>query len=263
LTIRGELRIVPTADIGDLGPSQGHTLVYRWRWYYGAQGLLIWLAPVLALAIPRVNRDRRALLIFIPLAAASLAWFLLKATTPIPAPQLYPFDMMVHCLVLGLALLWLLAPVLGRFRGGVRFLISLTPTCAVAGLEVLSSASTSPREAMLLLAAPILLAALLLAALAATARQCKADHRPVRFLLRLGFWTAIGGVIVGMGYFIVLGSVLSLWLRPPNITGAGIVGLALGVFLYLLALPYMVLGFASPFFRDRLQRGLGTALSGR
>jgi len=257
LTTYGELRIVPTADIGDLGPSQGHTLLYNWRWYYRAQGLLIWLALVLALAIPQANRDRRALLIFVPLAIASLEWFLLKAILRIPSPQLYPFDMMVHCLVVGLAVLWLLAPTLGQFRGGVRFVVSLGLVCAVTSLEVLSSASTSSQETMILLTSPVLLAALLLTALTATARQCRQDHRLVRFMLRLGLWTTIGGVIVAVGYFVILTSILSLCLRPPNVASAALVGLVLGVFLYLLNLPYMVLCFVSPFFRERLQRCLG------
>jgi hypothetical protein len=231
--------------------------VYNWRWYYGAQGLLIWIVLVVALALPRANRDRRAWLILIPLALASLAWFLLKAVGHFPAPQLYPFDFMVHCVVLSLALLWLLAPALYRLRGEVRFLASLALVTAVAGVEVLSSASTSSREMWVLLTAPILLATLLLAALAATARQCGEGRRPIRFLLTLGLWTTVGGVIVAAGYFVVLGSILSLWLRPSNVGGAGLVGLALGVFLYLLALPYAILGLASSFFRSRLQRCLG------
>ena len=76
-------------------------------------------------------------------------------------------------------------------------------------------------------------------------------------MLRLGLWTTIGGVIVAVGYFVLLTSILSLWLRPPNLAGAGFVGLVLGASLYLLNLPYMVLGFASPFFRHRLHRCLG------
>jgi hypothetical protein len=234
--------------------------VYDWKWYYGVQGWLVSLALVLAMAIPQANRDRRALLILVPLAVASLAWFLLKAAVRIPSPQLYPFDMMVHCLVMGLAVLWLLASGLCWFRGGTRFLVSLGIVCVVTGLEVLSSASTSLPETMFLLTSPVILVALLLNALAATARQCREDHSPVRFMLRLGLWTTIGGVIVAVGYFVILTSILSLWLRPPNVAGAGLVGLVLGVFLYLLNLPYMVLGFVSPFFRDRLQRCLGLTL---
>lgn len=256
MTTRGELRIVPAADLGDVGLAQGQTLVYNWRWYYGAQGLLIWLVLVVALVLPRANRDRRAWLILIPLAMASLAWFLLKAIGHFPAPQLYPFDFMVHCVVLSLALLWLLAPALYQFRGEVRFLASLAIVSAATGVEVLSSASTSLREAILLLTSPVLLTALLLAALAATARQYREGRHSVRFLLTLGLWTTVGSVIVAAGYFIILGSILSLWLRPSNVAGAGLVGLVLGVSLYLLALPYAILGLASSFFRSRLQRWL-------
>jgi len=264
LTTYGQLRIAPSADIGQLGPAQGQALVYDWKWCYAAQGLLIWGALVLALAIPRANRDRRAILILLPLAVVSLAWFLLKVALValrIPSSVANQYGMMVDCLVVGLATLWLLAPSLCRLKGGARFFVSLWLICAVTGVGVLSSAYTSSPETVILLTFPVLLAALLLSALTATARRCRGDYSPVRFMLRLGLWTTIGGVVVMYGYFIILTCVLSSGPRLSDMTRVapqvGLVGLVLGALLYLLNLPYMVLGFVSPFFRERLQRCLG------
>lgn len=108
---------------------------------------------------------------------------------------------------------------------------------------------------------PVLLATLLLTILTITARRCRGDYSPVRFMLRLGLWTTIWGLVVAFGYFIIV--TLSFEMRIDDIkilAWIGLAGLILGVFLYLLNLPFMILGFTSPFFRERLQRCLGLPL---
>ena len=69
-------------------------------------------------------------------------------------------------------------------------------------------------------------------------------------------WLIIGGVLTTMGILAVLMSMDS----GPNmeqLPGAALQGAFLGVIfgliVYALNLPYMLLGFASPFLRERMQ----------
>jgi hypothetical protein len=74
-------------------------------------------------------------------------------------------------------------------------------------------------------------------------------------MLWLGLWTLLGGAVTMLGFFIVV--LLTLSSGPqhilPEVLQVAVVGLVFGACLYLLNLPYMILGFVSPFFRERLQ----------
>jgi hypothetical protein len=251
--VAGELRIVPTADIGELGPSQGQALVYQWKWYYGAQGLLVWAVLGLAMVVPKANRDRKVLLILIPVAVVLTVWFLLKIIQHLSSSQQYQFDWLIDSLVVGMATLWLFAPGLGRLPAAVRFFCSLCLMCAVAVVAALSSFASPFPEAILF----AMLTMVLLMALAATARQCKNDYGPIRFLLRLAAWTVISAVALVYGYMVLA---LSSGAHPPMgqlFAQFGFVGLIVGVSLFLFTLPYLVLGLTNPFYSARMQACLG------
>ena len=66
---------MPFANLGDAGPQQGEAVNFNWKWSYSAPGLVIWLALILALVLPKANRDLRILLIFIPLVIVNLLWY--------------------------------------------------------------------------------------------------------------------------------------------------------------------------------------------
>jgi hypothetical protein len=245
--------------MGDLGPGQGQALVYDWKWYYAARGLFVWAILALAMAIPKANRDRRAALILVPVAAVSLVWVLAQAVLHLPSAQAYYLDVVVSSLVVGIAVLWLLASSLGRLRGVARFFLALCLMFAVAvvgGLSTLSASSSG--EVVVLPIVMAFFAAILLSAMAATARQCRGGYSPARLLLRLGLWMTLGTLVVVYGCFLAVA--LSSGELIPDVmvfAGVGLAGLVSGLLLYLLSLPYMVLGLASPFFRARMQACLG------
>jgi hypothetical protein len=62
----GSLKIVPSADLGEMGPQQGQAVSFNWKWYYSALWLAIWLVVILAMVVPKTNRNIRILLIFVP-----------------------------------------------------------------------------------------------------------------------------------------------------------------------------------------------------
>jgi hypothetical protein len=258
LTVAGELRIVPTQDIGELGPSQGQATVLPWKWYYGAQGLLVWAVLGLAMAIPKANRDRRVLLILIPVGVLLAAWFVLAKALRMASAQQYQFDWLVDCLVVAVAVLWLLADGLGRLPAAFRFVCGVLLMSAVAIVGARASfASTSP-EAIVLSIFFAVFGAVLLMAITMAGRQCRKDYSPLRFLLRLASWAIIGCVTLVYGYIVVLSVSSSIPLPVGRLLAQfGLVGLILGVALFLFTLPYLVLAMTSPFYLARMYACLG------
>ena len=256
----GRLRIVPSADLGDTGPALGQALVYDWRWTYAAQGLLLWLALALAMALPRFNRDRRVLLILVPVVVVTLSWVLFKKATGATSSAAYRFDVLADSLLVGLAVLWLLAPGLVRLSGITRFLGSLGILVGAACVGCLSYTGFST-DMVAFLILLILLGLVLLVAMAGAAWRSKPWGGPVRFMLKLGAWTVMGGLGVICGYFLVVVCLSSGGLQGGYLIRAlpqiVLVGLILGVCLYVLNLPFMLLGFTSLFFRERLYGCLG------
>jgi len=256
----GSLRIVPSADLGGVGPAQGQASVYNWSWTYSAQGLLLWLVLALAIVLPKSNRDRRILWILVPVLVSAACWTVFKRIIGATSSDAYPLDALMYSVLVGLAVLWLVAPGLSRTRGMARFLGALGILAAVAYVACLSYGIGLARGMRALVIMPIVLGLALLVAMAGAAWQGRRRGGPVRFMLTLAVWTVAGGLAVLCGYFLVMTGLASrlsgedLMRVLPQVL---LMGLILGAFLYVLNLPFMVLGFTSPFFRERLYACLG------
>jgi hypothetical protein len=95
----------------------------------------------------------------------------------------------------------------------------------------------------------------LLVAMLAAAHLCRWRYRPGRFMLWLGAFEMTIVVVALFAFFLISvaatsSSTLNIWAEIPRIISMGLI---LGLGLYLLTLPFMILGFANPFFRDRLR----------
>lgn len=257
MTAYGQLHIVPSANMAGLGPREGRPSVYQWRWYYSAQGLLPWLVLAVAAVSIKANRNYRTLLILLPLAAVSLAYLLFKRATGIPSSSAMQFDLLFYPLAIGVTLLWLAAPVLRRCRSAMRLLMALALMIGVAALGLVSYGTESSDATTLLLTTLAFLGVVAILAPAGAARLSGRSVHPVVFMLWLAVWMVVGSSITTLAILGVAISVLSSGpsmselsqLVPQMIVAAAI----LGVSLYLLYLPYMLLGFVSPFFRTRLR----------
>jgi hypothetical protein len=258
MTVAGDLRIVPTQDIAELGPSQGQATVFQWKWWYSAQGLLVWAVLALAMVVPRANRDRKVLLILIPVAVVLAAWFVLTKSLHMGSGPEYQLESLVHGLVVAIAVLWLIADGLGHLTAAVRFFCALFTMGAVGILGVMSSFASRSAEVVILPIFLAMFAMVLLVAVTITVQQCRKDYSPGRFLLRIASWTVIGSLTVFYGYVVVVSLSSGTPLPATRLFAQfGLVGLMLGISLFLLILPYMVLAIASPFYLARMQACLG------
>ena len=171
------------------------------------------------------------------------------------------FSFLVESLVVGTALLWLNAEKVGPYRGLVWFTGSLG-ILLLADMGVLVSYwGTFPRDNGLFLTFTAIVEVVLLAALALTRRRAHQHCRPWHFMLWLGAWCTIWSIAGAAAFVGVLAlshpySVSGLSTMVGRILEAGVV---LSLCLYAVNLPYMLLMFRSPFFRQRFHVWLGVA----
>ncbi len=253
------MRIVASARVDGAGPFEGQPVFFHWPWYWHLPHLGPWALLVLAVAVPKRNRDRRALLIFVPLAILSLLWPVVTKRVNFPSASLDQFNLLFESLVVGIALLWLHADRLRGYPGWVRVPLSLG-LMVLAGLIAFVSAGREFSDPMVI-ALPIfvvVLGAILLAALALARRITQGRYVPLLFMGWLAVWsllftTVSEAILAGVPQLLASGDTMDfrilLW--------QGVAGLALGVCLYAINLPYMLLMFRSSFFRQRFQVWLG------
>jgi len=247
------LRIVPSCTLGSLAPTEGEPVFYTWRWYYSATGLGLWIVLILAMALPKANRTPRILLILVPLAVAYLGWLAFRAAMGGNEHDNILFGIMVCTLAVGSAVLWLLAHRLAAGRWYKTLLAALGVALGVALVGGLSLGVESNEMvlAMVFIGA-MMIATVLGYALAAWGYR---SRRAWRFLMFQAVGT-VGAAFVG-AFLMVLIVAFIIQGGPddvaPFLVGVAAGGLVGGLIVFLVALPFAILGLSSPFFRQRLQ----------
>lgn len=247
------MKIIASADIGELGQKEGTAVVYNWRWYYSIPGLALWVVLIAAFIFIKANRNPQALLILAPLLILNLLWLLFKKVLGMSSSDAQQFDVLFQSISIGIAVLWLIAHKLGGFNGFVRFCLSLCILAVIAVFGTLSYRTGFSGETSLFLVLLVFMNIILLLAMTASGWLCKRQYLPVRYMLWLGLCTLFGSAVAMIGVFII--GMLFIFPGQPKLMSvifdvAG-VGLIFGVCLYVLNLPYMILAFRSSFFRER------------
>ena len=254
----GELSIVPSSDLGEIGQQQGQATTIDWKWYYSAAGSLIWLALIVAVLVPRANHHVHIAWILVPLVVVNLAWLAFKKLLGMPSSVASQSDAVFQSMVVGTAALWLMVDYLRKVGGFVRFLVCLGVFVAAACLSIVSYYVKFSRETPLFFTLFLLLALAILGAISLSRRLCGGRYRPIRFMLWLALWIVLGSWVALGGSVLIASIVLPGGPRLLEVILVAVVGgSALGLCLYVLNLPFMILGFVHPFFRERLCACLG------
>ena len=247
------MKIVPSADIGDLGPKQGTAVVYNWKWYYSTPTLALWLVLVLAIVLVKANRNPHALLILVPLLIVNLLWLVFKKTLGFSSADAEMFGMVFNSLVVSITVLWLFAHKFGNRNRFVTFLLAfalmavliLVGAISYYGLEFSQQAG----GAVILLA---ILALAMLLGFVLAGWQCRNRYSGLRFVLYLAFWTVVTCLVIAL---VTYSTVFIIQQVPVPISTVllviPLVGLVLGACLYVIVFPYMILALRSAFFRER------------
>jgi peptidoglycan/LPS O-acetylase OafA/YrhL len=261
VTAFGDLQIAASAKIGEAGPFEGGPVLYYWPWYRHLPSVGPWLLLALAIALPRANRHRHALLIFIPLLVLGLLWQRVTKLTGMPSASETQFSFFIDSLAVGMALLWLHADKLGGYHSVPRFLVSLGILLLADLVVVLSYWGAFPGQSSMLPVCTAVMSIVLLISLALTRRLAHKRYDPIRFMLWLAAWStacSIAGVAALVGV-LMLTTVYPIHDPLAVLVQMIVPGLVVGLCLYAVNLPYMLLMFSSPFFRRRFRVWLGVA----
>lgn len=280
LTPSGELGVVVSQGLGDLGPGQTAPGYVEWRWYYHLPPLAVWLLVAILLIVVKENRNWRAWLILIPALLLNMViWPWLLRLVP---SGLYsfssrgePLDFAFNSLAGAWTALWLMTPWLVRRRPPAAFLLAvgflatagMLPHAAAFGIRYVYF---RPELIWYGTCALGLVLGMTLSGLC-----CRRNYSPRRFLLWLVPWTLVG-VSLGVTLYAI-----SLYVHhAPSATRdspgyffirlllpAAVLSLSIGGFVYLVNSPFLFLASRVPTYRDRMRHVLrlspptGTAAS--
>ena len=243
-----------SADLGGLGAKEGSPLTYTWTAPSLVPQVLPWLAVLVLLAF-KANRRAQTWWIGLPLVgvAALNAW-LPSALSFLPSTVMDLFLEVASTLGFGVAAVWLLAPYLVRTHRFLTFLCIL-PTLAAFSLLVFvvrqdwgedgAAAVVLPGFMGLMLGVLAISGALALAGL-----TCRRRFRPLGLSLWLMAWV-VAVWLVATSPFFVFAALASGGRAPWREFFGGVLTLA-GV-CYAALLPFLVLSFANPGYRQRLK----------
>jgi hypothetical protein len=215
-------------------------------------GSVIWLVLILAIFVPKSNRKLCVLRIFIPLGVVLLLWSLYKWFIDMTSLEAKQWDLLLQSFVISLVILWLLAKQFEAFSGFVRLFLALGVFAVVAVLGITSNYLGSFRESIILVVFLISSGLILLFAMIAASKLCKGLYLPKHFMLWLVLFMPVCGIIAMIGCVIV--SVIIMHSVPPLkalLSQVPIIGLCFGLLIYVINLPFMILPFGDPFFRER------------
>jgi peptidoglycan/LPS O-acetylase OafA/YrhL len=213
----------------------------------------LWLALILVFVLPKSNRNRRALLIIAPLVVVNLLWLLFKKAMGMPSSAAQQFDMLFQSISISIAVMWLIVHKLGNRNRFVTFLRALALMAVIGLVGAISyfgpnfSQQTIGAIIMLTISAFVILLGFVLAG-----RRCRIRYSGLRFMLYLALWTVAVCLACTLVFYSVTFSIVQVTVPISTILLlALVVGLIFGACLYVINLPFMILAFYSPFFRER------------
>lgn len=161
------------------------------------------------------------------------------------------FNALFQSLVIGLTILWLISYKLKEFRSVVRFFVAFGILVVISLLGILSIYSDFQDQTFLIIVLFAFMTIAMLLGFAASGKLCRKKYRSVAFILWLGLWLPLCSVFAMVGFFVV--GIVIVQSVPPKeaLIQIPIVGLFFGFFLYVVNVPYLILGFINPFFRER------------
>jgi hypothetical protein len=202
----------------------------------------------------KANRTSRILLILVPLLIVNILWFLLIQMMDFRSyADIEMFNMMFNSLVAGITFLWLFAPKLGRFNPWIAFFLSFALIVMLFLVGILSYLGFGfSQDAVVALPMLSVLALAMLLGFILAGWRCRKRYGPVRFIL----WLAVWMVVISLASMLVFYAITFMIQQVPIpistiLFVAATVGLVLGVCLYVINLPYMILALSSSFFRER------------
>ncbi len=245
------MKVVAYQGIGQLGDEESKPAFVQWQWAYYLPSLLIWLIVGLLLVVPKANRNRQAWLILIPPVLVITLWPMPFRLMPMPAEFALSFGLVFVSLAKAWTVVWLIGHWLARLHPLFSFLLTLAVMPAVGALCFLGEYGAIATDELLRWSIAFgILPFVLLAAMALSRFHCRKRYGPRRFMVWLLLWTVVPLVVLIGGTSLPsldAELIVLLWVFLRGM----IMALFLAGMLYLVNLPFMILAFKSPFYRER------------
>jgi hypothetical protein len=214
--------------------------------------VILWVILFGAIILTKANRNPRTLLIILPLLAVNLIWFGFVKLLNFPSLTIMQFNLLFNSFTVGITLLWLLAHKLGNRNRFITFLLALIIMIVISIIGQATNGKFS-EQTIIFLSFIIFLSLAVLISFVLAGWRCRTNYNGLRFILWLALWSIIAS-LAAMMIFMVFAWIVQ---RPPInmlksiLLQALIMGLVTGLLLYAINLPFMILAFYSPFFRER------------
>ena len=254
----GELTIVASGEIGDLGPAEGEAIAYHWRPLYNLAGVLPWLLVVAAFVLLKENRRGQALWILFPvLVIKGILWGIvtLLSVAGMPSQGLPLFHALADCLLIGFAMNWLLAERIGHRNRFAPWLLAVIVFAAVWGVSLVGIGTGIEAAGVSIMIGVTV--AILMLAFALAGFHCRKTFGPIQFCL----WTALWVLVFTVGLFLVVAliQIMSMGLQYAAMMLLGIlmVGGIYGGVLVVALLPFEIILLANTFWRKRFEAVFG------
>ena len=252
----GELRIVASQDLGQLGPHEGSPVAFHWRWWYHVPTLPLWAIVLLLLVVPKANRHRQAWLILVPLALVLLVPRMLATLFAMPDEAAELLGYSLASFAMAWSAVWLVGH---RLATGSRTITFLLIVAAMSAIGAFSEFCRSGNAAGLLSSSIGfgLVAAILSLGMMLAGYSCRKKYSPRRYRVWLLVWT-VASMMGSMTCFSTI--MLLIVFREqfahvaPTLLFLIPISAIYGVVLYLVNLPFLELAFRSSFYADRFER---------
>jgi hypothetical protein len=215
-------------------------------------GNLPWFALILAIGIFKENRDYRIFYLLIALLAVNLIWYLFKTVTDSAiSSTVIEFDVTFQSFSIGLAVLWLTMHKFSDYNGLTRYFLGLAVMTFVLFLSIRSTYPNYSTKTAQIFSLCFFISIFMLFGFSLTGKYCKKQYRPKTFILWLALFMPVCGIAAMIGYIIFECIVTNSFPDPIVLIMVLVSGFISGILIYALNVPFLIMGFVSPFFRER------------
>ncbi len=260
--------MVTSQDFKGQGPSDGPPVVFHWRWYYHFPTWPLWALIGLLLLAPRANRTRQVWVIFIPLVLVLLVWRMPLVLFGAPDSSTEYIGFVVVSVAMTWTMVWLLGDRLKSRYRIVTFLQILGLMLSICILSYCIQFEDTDRFSVIASYCGFVL--VLLLAMMFNSHFCRKPCTLRRFLVLLFLWNGLTAFLVMLTLCAILigpslafsVSQLHVWQLLASVAlSVGMGSLILSGTVYLINLPFLVLAFKNPFYRERFENLFGVKLA--
>jgi hypothetical protein len=214
-------------------------------------GLALLAVLVGAIVLIKDNRNPRAPAIIVPLLVVYLLWSGFVNLMNFPSSARLQFDPLFYSFASGIALLWLLGHKLGNRNRFITFLLALLIMTAVSIVGQASYGGFSEQRIIFIIFM-ISLSLAVLISFVLSGWRCRHDFNGKRFTLWLAPWMVLS-TLAAMTIFM---TVMFVYQGVPGritpvLLQMLVTAVLVGLVLYVINLPFMIMALNSPLYRER------------